>query len=209
MDIETLKHLALLGALNGQTRISSSMLASLLSSSPQTAGRRLNLLEEKGCIERKLTGSGQKVKITDIGRLLLLSEYQDYRRIFEGEKTTVLRGRVIGGLGEGQYYISRESYRNQFFQKLGFVPFPGTLNIKLDEPFNPGPHLIRIEGFREEDRTFGGCRCYKIRLNGQEAVIIRPDRSSYPPDLVEVISPLRLRDALKLKDGDAVEVTLI
>jgi len=40
-------------------------------------------------------------------------------------------------------------------------------------------------------------------------VIIRPDRSSYPPDLVEVISPLRLRDALKLKDGDAVEVKLI
>jgi len=64
-------------------------------------------------------------------------------------------GRVVGGLGQGQYYISRKGYRNQFFQKLGFVPFPGTLNIKLDEPFNPGPHQILIEGFREEERSLG------------------------------------------------------
>ena len=49
----------------------------------------------------------------------------------------MMRGRVVGGLGQGQYYISRKGYRHQFIQKLGFVPFPGTLNIKLDEPFNP------------------------------------------------------------------------
>lgn len=209
MDIETLKHLALLGALREQIRISSSMLASLLGTSPQTAGRRLSFLEEKGCIERKVTGSGQKVRITEIGRLLLLSEYQDYRKIFEEVKINIMRGRVVGGLGEGQYYISKEGYRIQFFQKLGFVPFPGTLNIKLDEPFNPGPHQIRIEGFLEKERTFGGCKCYKIKLNGLQAAIIRPDRSSYPPDLAEVISPLKLRDVLKLEDGDSVQLTLL
>ncbi len=208
MDIETLKHLALLGALHEQIRVSNSTLASLLLTSPQTASRRLYSLEERGCIDRRVTGSGQRIRITEIGRLLLLSEYQDYRRIFEGEKTAVMRGRVVGGLGEGQYYISREGYRNQFFQKLGFVPFPGTLNIKLDQPFNPGPHQVRIEGFREEERTFGGCKCYRIKINGLEGAIIRADRSSYPADLVEVISPRRLRDALKLEDGDAVELIL-
>ena len=119
-----------------------------------------------------------------------------------------MQGRVVGGLGKGQYFISREGYRSQFFQKLGFVPFPGTLNIKLDEAFNPGPDQIRIEGFREEERTFGKCKCYKIKLNGLEAAIIRPERSSYPLDLAEVISPHRLREALKLEDGDAVEVTM-
>jgi len=209
VDIETLKHLALLGALHGQIRVSSSALASLLLSSPQTASRRLYSLEEKGCIERKVTGPGQRIRITEIGRLLLLSEYQDYRNIFERKRSTVMQGRVVGGLGEGQYYISREGYRNQFFKKLGFVPFPGTLNIKLDEPFNPGPHQVLIEGFREKERTYGGCRCYRIKINGQEGAIIRPDRSSYPLDLVEVISPLRLRDALKLKDGDEVRLTLL
>ena len=120
----------------------------------------------------------------------------------------MMLGRVVGGLGQGQYYISRKGYRNQFFQKLGFVPFPGTLNIKLDEPFNPGPHQILIEGFREDERSFGGCKCYKIKLNGLEGAIIRPDRSSYPPDLVEIISTLRLRDELRLDDGDIVELIL-
>ena len=120
----------------------------------------------------------------------------------------MMLGRVVGGLGQGQYYISRKGYRHQFIQKLGFVPFPGTLNIKLDEPFNPGPHQILIEGFREDERSFGGCKCYKIKLNGLEGAIIRPDRSSYPPDLVEIISPLRLRDELRLDDGDIVELIL-
>jgi len=209
LDIETLKHLALLGALHGQIQVSSATLAMRLGSSPQTASRKLYSLERRGCIDRKVTGTGQKIRITEIGRLLLFSEYQDYKRIFVGERTTVMRGRVVSGLGEGQYYISRQGYRNQFFQKLGFVPFPGTLNIKLDQPFNPGSHQVRIEGFQEEERSFGGCKCYKIKLNGLEGAIIRPDRSSYPSDLVEVISPLRLREVLKLEDGDAVELTLL
>ncbi len=121
----------------------------------------------------------------------------------------VVRGTVTTGLGEGQYYISREGYRAQFLQRLGFVPFPGTLNIKLDEPFVPvAGQAIRIEGFRDEERTFGDCSCYKIRVEGIEAAIVRPERSSYPANLVEVIAPVNLREALGLANGDEVEVTL-
>ncbi len=121
----------------------------------------------------------------------------------------VVRGKVAAGLGEGQYYISREGYRTQFLQRLGFVPFPGTLNIKLDEPFVPrAVRAIRIVGFQDEGRTFGDCSCYKIRVNGFEAAIVRPERSSYPANLVEVIAPVNLREALGLANGDEVEVTL-
>ncbi len=42
-----------------------------------------------------------------------------------------LEGTVFTGLGEGAYYIGRESYRQQFVEKLGFDPYPGTLNLKL------------------------------------------------------------------------------
>jgi len=116
---------------------------------------------------------------------------------------------VTAGFGEGQYYISQEGYSAQFLQSLGFAPFPGTLNIKLDEPFVPMTHqVIKIEGFQDEGRTFGGCKCYKIRLKGIEAAIVRPERSSYPENLVEVIAPVSLREALGLANGDEVEVTL-
>jgi len=136
-------------------------------------------------------------------------EYQEYRSVFEGEGLAVVHGKVAAGLGEGQYYISREGYRTQFLQSLGFAPFPGTLNIKLDEPFVPAAkRAIKIEGFQDEGRTFGDCRCYRIRLNGIEAAIVRPERSSYPANLVEVIAPVSLREALGLADGDEVEVTL-
>jgi len=209
MELETLKRLALRGALQGQIGITSSMLASLLGTSPQTAARRLCQLEDEGCIERSLTASGQRVRITEKGSLLLRAEHQDYKGIFERDRADTVRGVVVGGLGEGQYYISRDGYRSQFLRLLGYEPFAGTLNIRLDEPFVPSNlQAIRIEGFRDEGRTFGECKCYRIRICGQQAAIVRPDRSSYPPHLVEVVAPVCLRDALHLEDGDYVEVTL-
>ena len=209
MELDTLKRLAQNGAMHGQITVSSSILASLLGTSPQTAARRLCLLEEEGCISRIVTGTGQKVKITEKGMLLLQAEYQDYKKIFEQGQHPVVRGVVVGGLGEGQYYISREGYGTQFRRLLGFEPFAGTLNIRLDEPFVPSSQqAIKIEGFRDEGRTFGECKCYRILVNGIEAAIVRPERSNYPAHLVEVIAPVRLRDALHLADGDPVEVTL-
>ncbi len=120
----------------------------------------------------------------------------------------VIRGKVATGLGEGQYYLSREGYRSQFHKKLGFVPFPGTLNIRLDKPFVSSGEATKIMEFSDEGKTFGGCQCYRIRINGIKAAIVRPERSSYPSDLIEIIAPMNLRESLDLSDGDEVEVTL-
>ena len=119
-----------------------------------------------------------------------------------------MRGKVSAGLGQGQYFISREGYSRQFLHHLGFVPFPGTLNVLLEEPFPADPRAIRIEGFQEEGKSFGECKCYRIKLNGIDAAVVRPERSSYPAELIEVIAPVKLR-ALGLKDGDPVEVILL
>ena len=121
----------------------------------------------------------------------------------------IMRGKVASGLGEGQYYISREGYSRQFLQHLGFVPFPGTLNVLLEEPFPTEHQAIKIEGFWEEGQSFGECRCYRIKQNGIDAAAVRPERSRYPPELIEVIAPVQLREALGLKDGDPVEVILL
>ena len=122
----------------------------------------------------------------------------------------VMRGKIASGLGQGQYFISREGYSRQFLQYLGFVPFPGTLNVLLDEPFPAGAsQAIKIEGFQEEGRTFGECKCYRIKLNGIDAAVVRPERSRHPPELIEVIAPVQLRQALGLEEGDPVEVMLL
>ena len=119
-----------------------------------------------------------------------------------------MRGKILSGLGQAQYFLTREGYSRQFVEKLGFIPFPGTLNVLLEEPFPAEQEAIKIEGFAEEGRTFGECKCYRIRLNGIDAAVVRPERSRYPPELIEVIAPVQLR-ALGLEDGDPVEVIII
>jgi len=121
----------------------------------------------------------------------------------------VMRGKIASGLGQGQYFISREGYSRQFLQHLGFVPFPGTLNVLLDEPFPAEQQAIKIEGFLEEGRSFGECKCYRIKLNGIDAAVVRPERSRYPPELIEIIAPVQLRQAFGLGEGDPVEVILL
>jgi riboflavin kinase len=128
---------------------------------------------------------------------------------FECKKVDIMRGKVLAGLGQGQYFISREGYSRQFLHHLGFVPFPGTLNVLLEKPFPVEQKAIQIEGFQEEGHSFGECKCYSIKLNGIEAAVVRPERSRYPPELIEVIASLQLRRDLGLKDGDPVEVVLL
>jgi riboflavin kinase len=208
MEVETLKRLALMGANREQVSLSSSIFATSLGMSPQTAARRLSSLEEDGYITRVVTPEGQRVRITEKGMKCLKSEYQDYCRVFEKGEAP-LKGKVVTGLGEGQYYISLEGYRQQFNEKLGFDPYPGTLNIRLTEPFVQAEHeAVNISGFKGENRTFGGCKCYPVRIKGVRGAIIRPDRTSYPPNLIEIIAPIKLRQSLGLQDGDEVEVTL-
>lgn len=104
-----------------------------------------------------------------------------------------------------------KGYSSQFSEKLGFLPFPGTLNLKLDRPFaldDSHPDSIRIEGFIYEGRAFGGCICRPVRICGIRGAIVRPERTSYSATLLELVAPVNLREALGLSDGDEVEVVL-
>ena len=213
--LEVLKALALMNATKRVLKISSKELAEKIGQSVQTAARKLKELEEEGLIERTLTKDGQFVVITEKGKELLYKEYLDYKRIFEGEGEIVIRGKVFSGLGEGRYYVSLEGYKKQFEEKLGFTPYPGTLNIKipreqmffrtkLDEEEG-----ILIEGFKTAERTFGEVKAFKCRINGIEGAVVIPKRTHYPKDVLEVIAPVKLRDVLKLKDGDWVEVEVM
>jgi riboflavin kinase len=209
MEVDILKKLALMGAARNAVSLSSTKLGTTIGMSGQTAARRLVDLEKEGYIERAVTNEGQDVCLTAKGISLLKAEFLDYRRIFEDEHRLSFKGKVVTGLGEGQYYISLDGYNRQFIEKLGFEPYPGTLNLQLREPFaHHESSAIKIAGFKDAARTFGGGKCYPVTIDGVRAAIIRPDRSSYPLNLVEIIAPVNLRKKLGLKDGDDVEVVL-
>jgi riboflavin kinase len=214
-DLQCLKLIALMGGCNGKVWVSSQVLAKKLDTSPQTASRRLISLENQQIITRSMRPDGQYIVITRQGEELLRREYADYRRIFEQKGGNfVLEGAVIDGLGEGRYYVSVPGYHEQFVEKLGFDPYPGTLNLQLSPACIPirakidAIGWIEIEGFVADNRTFGNARCLPCTVGGQPGAIVMPGRSHYPEDIVEIISPMELRKILNLETGSIVVVEI-
>lgn len=212
-DLLFLKKVGLMGGLNGQVSGSSQKLADLFKLSAMTVSRRLTALEKENLIIRSVRPDGQYFVVTRLGEDLLKKEYADYKKLFE-ENSGVLwiEGEVISGLGEGRYYVSIPGYVEQFKEKLGFEPYPGTLNLRID-PAGIGTRKkaelhgwVDIDGFTADDRTFGSARCLLCRINGYKCAIIVPGRTHYPDDIIEVISEVRLREKMGLTDGSHVKV---
>jgi riboflavin kinase len=215
----TLLKLAEMGAHRRTAKISTEYLAGKLGASQQTASRYLIELEGKGWIERTITREGSLIGITSTGMKELNKLYSTLRVLMEATypPSITLEGTVFTGFGEGAYYISRESYRKQFIEKLGFDPYPGTLNLKLVTDYDlkarneleayPG---VEIEGFKDADRTFGSVKCYPVIMENEvKGALILALRSHYDASVLEIIAPVPLRKHLKLKDGQKVKVEVL
>lgn len=212
-QLAVLKVLALAGADHTPVVLTSGALGERLGVSQQAADRYLVGLEAAGLLTRSLAQRRQRLQLSATGMALLRGEYQSYRRIFEGPARLSFTGAVVSGLGEGRYYLSQPGYVVQFSERLGYSPYPGTLNVRVGPAALRKVELVggwtglRIDGFEASGRTFGGASCFPARMNGRACHLIHPDRSHYK-DVVEFIAADRLRDVLSLKDEDAVEVEL-
>jgi riboflavin kinase len=212
----TLITLAEIGAHKRTAKISTEYLAEKLGISQQTASRYLIELERNGWIKRTITPEGSLIRISDKGTSELKKLYSNLRFLIETAypPSITLEGTVFTGLGEGAYYISKEHYKKQFIEKLGFTPYPGTLNLKLTTEYDLKTRTeleayptIEIQGFKNEDRTFGVVKCYPATIgNKVKGALIFALRGHYDNSVVEVIAPVCLRKHLNLKDGYKVKV---
>lgn len=196
-------------------KLSLSWLASQLNVSRQTAARWLLELEDQGLIKRAVRPSGQSVRITPAGLAALRLMHRELKAIFRLKPHSFkLAGQIISGVGEGSYYMSKRGYREQFERELGFDPYPGTLDIKLDEASLESKAVLmqlpgrQVEGFKTSERTFGQVKVFPAKLKGKKAALILPLRGYYT-DVVELIAPKKLRESLKLDDGDVVQVEVV
>ncbi|MGQ9680595.1 MAG: DUF120 domain-containing protein [Candidatus Bathyarchaeia archaeon] len=203
------------GAASKPIRISTIELSKMLGGSQQSASRHLQLLEEMGLINRIIGPDGSLIRITDKGIAVLTEVLHGLKRNLEEEEMESIefQGLVTSGLFEGAYYISKEGYRKQIVEKLGFDPYPGTLNLKLKrEDLEKRKSLeslrgVTIHGFKDKERSFGPVKCYPSLINGEvEGGIIIADRTTHDESIMELISPIYLRKHFSLKDGDRVRV---
>lgn len=204
--------------MGGHTRqilLGTSDFGKMIGVSQQTASRRLLELVSQGYVTRELAPHGQLVMITEKGMDAIKEVYNTLRMGLEGiENVKFLNGQVFSGFGEGAYYVTKSGYREQFSEKLGFVPFPGTLNVRLRSAADlkaraeleslPG---ITIKGFVNSERTYGDVKCFMAKINDTaDGAVLMIHRTHYGREVLEIIAPENLRKRLGLKDGDLVQI---
>jgi riboflavin kinase len=118
------------------------------------------------------------------------------------------KGIVRTGLKEGGYYLSLPFYRATLESKLGFMPYPGTLNLELPREWMWARAFIRERGERVEGKgELGGLSLYRGKLRQIPVGLLVPDRTAHE-NVVEVVAEKNLRQVLGLSDGEEVWVEI-
>ena len=127
------------------------------------------------------------------------------------QKTIEISGTVVTGLGRGRYFMQQGDYLAQMHKKLHFMPYAGTLNVRVPESELEKVDKIKqmrgiaIDGFRKDGREFGSATALNAEINGIKCALIVPKLSKYR-DTIELIAEENLRELLELEDGAKVRV---
>ena len=112
-------------------------------------------------------------------------------------------GIVTSGTGKGSYFI--KLYSSLFEKILGFIPFPGTLNIQVKKV----PLLNNDKKITLQKQGYGDVDCYPVIIQKiYKGFLIRPHKTTHPENILEIISSINLRKTLNLHDGEEIECEL-
>ena len=127
----------------------------------------------------------------------------------EGQGVLSLHGTVTSGVGAAIGFTELPWARKQFETKLGFSPFPGTFNVRLQAEDETAWNRLRSRLGIEITPELGACLsfCYPVVVNGRiRGAVVRPEVPSYPAGIVEILAHVHLRSTLGVADGDSVEL---
>ena len=120
-------------------------------------------------------------------------------------------GRVATGVGEGAFFSSLDWLHRQLQAGFGWVPVPGTFNVCINEAdVDRFQQLQQRDAFQvvPPDPKFCPAKCFVARIGTAQGLLVVPQVSNYRRDVLESLAPVRLRDALRVEDGDPVEVEI-
>src|SRR5215475_13339573 len=121
----------------------------------------------------------------------------------------ILKGIVVSGMGNFSFWI--EKLESFYTQKTGLRLFPGTLNLRLAEPYSLPRNVIRLE--KEEYGGTVSVSMVPCTIFDRKAFLLRTDANEagtghHPRNIIEIATDVKLRDGYGLRDGDGVEVHL-
>jgi CTP-dependent riboflavin kinase len=125
--------------------------------------------------------------------------------------TIRVSGVVSHGVIRGRELVER--FADRLTGVVGWRPYPGTLNVKLEKPLDVHYFEIqRIEHVLLDGSVWIDARLApaKLRYKDQEIGVwwIREERGLHEEDIIELIAPDRLMDKYKMQYGDAVDLEL-
>ena len=129
------------------------------------------------------------------------------------EEYLAITGKIVSGAGEGAFFTRIDWVQQQCNEKLGFKPYPGTLNLEISAEDLPIiESLDRKTGIEliSPDPKFCNGKAFPVSLGKISAAIIRPEEKvrAHPKSIIEIIAPLNIKKTLNVIDGDIVTVVL-
>ena len=124
-----------------------------------------------------------------------------------------ISGKIISGAKQGAFFTQLDWVQEQCLDKLGFAPWPGTLNLEIALD-----HVAVIEELKGKrglelvspDSNYCSVHVLPVSIEGLPAAIVIPaeDVRVHPKNIVEIISPRMLKESLGFKDGDCVTLAI-
>ena len=213
----TLSYLLSKGAKHNYVTLTTSSLGKSIQKSQQAASKHLIELEQNQFIERLVSGRNISVKITSKGFSEMVKLSAILQKSLDSSSSHVtLKGTLVSGMGEGAYYMGLKGYTKQFKSKIGYIPFPGTLNVRLDKKIHQEAIKqfeimdgIKIKSFSDGKRSYGWVKCFPAKLNNSiNCQLIILERTHHDDSIIELISKACIRKTAKIKDGSKISIKI-
>lgn len=215
----TIAKLLMKGAGKDFIDATSTSVATEINKSQQATSKIIIELENQNFIERIKVGHGYRIHVTEKGIQTVKDVSSMLISAVNFSKTTlIIEGVIVSGIGEGGYYMSLPGYKKQFGSKLGYIPYAGTLNVKVSR--NPsmrnrkkieGIPYILIKGYSDTKRTYGWVKCFPVTINDRQKIaahLLILERTHYDESMIEIISSVSLKETLGLRNGDKIKIEL-
>ncbi|MCZ6625551.1 MAG: CTP-dependent riboflavin kinase [Deltaproteobacteria bacterium] len=126
-----------------------------------------------------------------------------------------ITGVIFSDLGQGASFMSLDWVQKALRERLGFFPYPATLNLRLEseremDVWREAQRRVTGIDIASPDSSFCQARCYLVDIERKHrGAVLLPAVEGYPADKIEVIAPVRLKDELHVRDGDRITLEFV
>jgi riboflavin kinase len=126
-----------------------------------------------------------------------------------------ITGVVFSDSGEASSFMAMEWVQRALRTALGFTPYPATLNLRPANEVDAGVWRTVQQEFKgievpPTDSGFCSAQLFRVRITklpptraeAVDGAVLLPQVANYPQNKIEIVAPVRLKDAFGVEDGD-------